>query len=798
MSNDQTFFQETWLDDNRFEGWLAAVTKNKTQAHCTRCKKTFGLSNMGVQALKSHSEGKKHKNICEKIACFFKQNKQNPKPNSDISNDNPSASVPPSPLEPPKTQSTLELSINQTDKIKAEIRWALESVMRGNSNNSNNTINKLFQVMFPDSQIVKLFSMGPDKLRYVVNHGLAPYFHQILKEELSKTDCYVVIFDESMNDVTQNCEMDLLVRYWDNDDNKVKVRFWGSRFLGHATHTDLLENFNDAVSSLNLTKMLQVSMDGPKVNHKYFNALLNYREECELPKLIDIGSCSLHIIHGAFQTGATKSSWNVKKILKSTWQILHDSPARREDYETVTGSTTYPLAFCATRWVESKSVADRAVVIWPDIAKLVLFWEKLSKSKQPKSKSFISVQDAVHNPLTIAQFQFFSYIAGLLEPFLKSYQTDRPMLPFMYYDLKALVVSLLRLFIKSNIISNCKSGSEMMKINLSAEANVINVKDVTVGFAAETTLTDLKRKDKVNGKQVIAFKKDCQKFLIALVSKLFERIQFGSVIVRFSSIFDPTCMVVNSIEKNEKSLKNILNHFISLKVITPVYCDNVLSQFNKFLTIDMKLNKNIFTKFDRSLQRLDTFYFQKPVNVIQYANLAFVVEVIMTLSHGQASVERGFSQRNAMLKDNMKTDSMNSRRIIIDHMRSNEIGPESIAITNKLLLSVKSARLKYEEAKLKEKEKQSLSKKDNEKIILDSEIATIKGKCETLFKTSELLNSEFEACVYKAESTPEEATFLISKATAMKRKANKEKDDIKTLQEVICDLERKKRKLNEV
>ena len=119
--------------------------------------------------------------------------------------------------------------------------------------------------MFPDSEIVKLFSMGPDKLRYVVNHRLAPHFQQILKDNVSQSDCFVMLFDESVNDVTQTCKMDLMIRYWGDGDKKVKVRFWDSRFHGHATYADLLENFNDAVTCLNLSKMFHVSMDGPSV-----------------------------------------------------------------------------------------------------------------------------------------------------------------------------------------------------------------------------------------------------------------------------------------------------------------------------------------------------------------------------------------------------------------------------------------------------------------------------------------------------------------------------------------------------
>ena len=40
-------------------------------------------------------------------------------------------------------------------------------------------------------------------------------------------------------------------------------------------------------------------MDGPSVNRKFFNSVTKKREEDELPALINIGSCGLHVIHGA-------------------------------------------------------------------------------------------------------------------------------------------------------------------------------------------------------------------------------------------------------------------------------------------------------------------------------------------------------------------------------------------------------------------------------------------------------------------------------------------------------------------
>ena len=49
----------------------------------------------------------------------------------------------------------------------------------------------------------------------------------------------------------------------------VKVRFWDSSYLGHATCKDLLEGFNSSVSDLDFSKMIQLLMNGPNMNLKF-------------------------------------------------------------------------------------------------------------------------------------------------------------------------------------------------------------------------------------------------------------------------------------------------------------------------------------------------------------------------------------------------------------------------------------------------------------------------------------------------------------------------------------------------
>ena len=122
----------------------------------------------------------------------------------------------------------------------------------------------------------------------------------------------------------------------------------GSTFFGHGTHQNL-KHFHEVTKELDHSKLYQISMDGLSVNLKFYNEIVQDRQENMVHLLIDIDSCSLHIFHCSFKTGAEKPGWNLKTLLKGSFKILHDTPARREDYETVTGSSKYPLFFCATR-----------------------------------------------------------------------------------------------------------------------------------------------------------------------------------------------------------------------------------------------------------------------------------------------------------------------------------------------------------------------------------------------------------------------------------------------------------------
>ena len=72
--------------------------------------------------------------------------------------------------------------------------------------------------------------------------------------------------------------------------NRVQVWYWDSLFFGHGTCTDVLKNFDRGIFCLNMSKLIEILVDGPSVNWKLIKAAVANREEAELPQLIDTGT----------------------------------------------------------------------------------------------------------------------------------------------------------------------------------------------------------------------------------------------------------------------------------------------------------------------------------------------------------------------------------------------------------------------------------------------------------------------------------------------------------------------------
>jgi hypothetical protein len=116
----------------------------------------------------------------------------------------------------------------------------------------------------------------------------------------------------SLNRKTQSKQCDFHVHLWDED--KVGMRFYDSKCMGHWTLKRSIRRAPKIYQGKHGSDLL----DGPNVNRSFYSkvekTLLDFNVH-----LINIGSCRLHIVQGAFQKGVEETEWKADSVLHAMY-----------------------------------------------------------------------------------------------------------------------------------------------------------------------------------------------------------------------------------------------------------------------------------------------------------------------------------------------------------------------------------------------------------------------------------------------------------------------------------------------
>ncbi|XP_070176232.1 uncharacterized protein [Littorina saxatilis] len=670
---------------------------------------------------------------------------------------------------------------SNTDVLKAEVYWTLYSMEKHFSFRSFQGMNSILGKMFPNCPEARQFSCGESKAAYLVTFGLGPYFSEMLTANAKKAaGGYVLLFDESLNKQLQQNQLDVHIRFW--DDGQVQTRYLTSKFLGHATADILYSELEECCEILGKESIVQLSMDGPNVNWSTFGKLCKDIDTSTQTKkqLYNVGSCGLHTLHNAFKNGYDKTGWDLDKSLSSMYKLFHDTPARREDFVTWTGCTSFPKKFCAHRWLENVSVCERVLEIWPH---LQTFAHKLKAAKNcPSTDTFCTVLKCCNDVLFTVKLQIFISIAKDIEPFLRQYQTDKPVLPFLADDLFDVVRNMMGRFVKDDIMENV--GSSTSKLILASQdlSEVKTHKDgskINIGFASHRLLRDLKSRGKVSEKDQMVLRLETKKFLIHVVTKILEKSPLRYSLVRNLAWLKPD-VVLNNKKKAEQQLHNCLDGMAEIKRVDVLLGDSIIDQYKEFAT-EMVGNAEL-RDFDSQTGRLDSLYFSLLALRKEWKDLWCVIRELLMLSHGQASVERGFSVNKEIMTDNMKGRTLVAQRHVTDHI-ANVGGAEKVMLSKKLLYNAASARQRYSEYLEEEKEKKKNETHVQKRKADMDEIQTLQAKKRKIEDCVADLLKSADAFAEKAEHT--QNFNFIAKSNALRKSAKTKKDEVASLEKEI-------------
>ena len=391
------------------------------------------------------------------------------------------------------SQPTITQYVQPMCIVMAEIRWAMKVVLSHHSFRSCLDINDLFSSMFPDSCIAKKFAMSKTKCAYCINYGLAPFYKEKLLSEIKKSPYYTIMFDESLNKILQKDQMDVYRRYWYGESNQVKTMYFDTRFFFRPNADTITKNICEVLKPLTKEEMINLGMDSPSTNWTVLRLIQDARIDDAVPPLEDIGSCGLHVISGALQTGVTDAGWSLKKGMQAMYNLFLDSPARRDLYIKLNESTTFALKFCPTRWVENERVAEIALEVWDYHVKVVKQYMVEPVSKRPSNFSFKTLVENYTDKFMKVILEIFREVARKASTHLTLFQTDNPMLPFLSDTLENLLRRIMGYFVSRSELDKATTPLKLVKLDVSISGDkCLNISDIKLPTGANSRLKKLK------------------------------------------------------------------------------------------------------------------------------------------------------------------------------------------------------------------------------------------------------------------------------------------------------------------
>ena len=182
----------------------------------------------------------------------------------------------------------------------------------------------------------------------------------------------------------------------------------------------------------------------------------------------------------------------------------------------------------------------------------------------------------------VPKLNFFLIIAKEIQPLLKYYQADGPLVPFFAFaqDIFTLIKGFMERFIKTDVMKTVTSMVTLLKIDTSDTNNHTEVSSIKVGFVTDSIPRGIGASNRE--RLVFKFKMNCKQFLIKMVQKLIDKSPICSPLVRNMIVLDPRVFVSLGKQSVVKKLTIVLRHMTQAGRLLEDKCDNVLKQLDNF------------------------------------------------------------------------------------------------------------------------------------------------------------------------------------------------------------------------
>ena len=172
----------------------------------------------------------------------------------------------------------------------------------------------------------------------------------------------------------------------------------------------------------------------------------------------------------------------------------------------------------------------------------------------------------------------------------------------------------------------------------------------------------------------------------------------------------------------------------------------------------------------------------------KYVKIWEVFQIIFTLCHGQAAVERGFSINNELMVENMKEESLIAS-IVYETVKSSAVHFSEIRLNRRLKRNNRAARIRYQ-LHLEDQRKLTVeSEKARKRKAVQDEIRAVESKRKLLKESIASMSQEADALAMQAEK--KHSVILLAKSNAFRQKMHESEANEQSLCEKARTLKEK-------
>lgn len=204
--------------------------------------------------------------------------------------------------------------------------------------------------------------------------------------------------------------------------------------------------------------------------------------------------------------------------------------------------------------------------------------------------------------------------------------------------------------------------------------------------------------------------------------------------------------------------------------------ETVLAEYTELL----QQERNQLRLFQKGLNRLDEFFYQ--LMGLNSSYVWNVVKLLLVLSHGQATVERGFSINRQVAVENLADLSYISQRMICDAV-DKAGGILSVPITKELRTSVSAARNRYNAHLEAQKQEKLDDMRCSKRRLINDEIDNIKKRKRELEAVIADLTVSADRHFEKAEAS-NDITFVV-KSNSLRKTAKSKAEELLNITQLI-------------